>query len=134
MLAAIRTNKGNLDIWLIDALRGALRRFTFDPAEEQLPVWSPDGRQIAFGSYRNGVNDLYVKSLIDGSPEQVLVSSAANKNISDWSADGRFILFTSNSSTTGRDLWALPLEGDRKPVVVDTLQPSRAFAPGMIPS
>ena len=38
--------------------------------------------------------------------------------MSDWSPDGRFVLFSSQSPTTARDIWALPLEGDRKPFVL----------------
>ena len=84
------------------------------------PVWSPDGSRIAFQSSRKagGLYDLYQKPVAGAGAEQVLLESSENKNISDWSLDGRFILYTNQSSKTARDLWALPLDGDRKPLPV----------------
>src|SRR5207249_3629784 len=38
------------DLWLFDVLRGGSSRFTFDPASDTSPVWSPDGSRIAFAS------------------------------------------------------------------------------------
>jgi Tol biopolymer transport system component len=116
-LAVMRRVNGNDDIWLIETARGVLRRFTFDAAIEAAPVWSPNGNRIAFESARKGLRDLFVKSL-DASAEEVLVESSENKNISDWSADGRFIAFAIQSSKTARDIWVLPLEGDREPFAV----------------
>jgi Tol biopolymer transport system component len=118
-VAVERRVDGNADVWLIEAARGVLRRFTFDPANEGAPIWSPDGSRIVFQSGRRGggLNDLYQKSL-SGGPEQLLLESPENKNVSDWSPDGRFILFLSQNPKTARDIWALPLEGDRKPFVV----------------
>jgi len=56
---------------------------------------------------------------VDSSDNGTLLwSSSEHKSVHDWSPDGRFILFESGSATTGRDLWALPLFGDRKPLEV----------------
>jgi hypothetical protein len=43
--------RDNRDIWLRDA-RGVLTRLTFDPGRDALPIWSPDGKQVAFSSDR----------------------------------------------------------------------------------
>ena len=74
---------------------------------------------MAFHASRKGggLNDLYEKSL-SGGAEQVLLESPENKNMGDWSPDGRFILYSSQNPKTARDIWALPLDGDRKPFVV----------------
>ena len=53
---------GGSDIWLIELARGTLTRFTFDPASDQYPLWSPDGSRIVFGSDRDGVLNLYQKA------------------------------------------------------------------------
>ena len=79
---------------------------------------SPDGSIIAFQSYRKGLYDLYQKPVTGGGVEEALLESSENKNIYDWSPDGRFILYSSQNPKTARDLWALPLQGDRKPFVV----------------
>jgi Tol biopolymer transport system component len=47
------------DIWLMDLARSIASRFTFDPAEDTLPVWSPDGTRLFFSSSREGVSQLY---------------------------------------------------------------------------
>jgi Tol biopolymer transport system component len=82
-----------------------------------MPVWSPDGKQIAFVSNRSGgVFNIYVKPSNGLGEDRVLLETPNNKLIWDWSGDGRFILYEETDPTTKRDLWALPLFGDRKPV------------------
>jgi Tol biopolymer transport system component len=49
--------------------------------------------------------------------EELLVESPQDKNASDWSSDGRFILYNSTDTPVRRDLWVRPMEGDRKPWV-----------------
>jgi Tol biopolymer transport system component len=80
-----------------------------------MPVWSPDGKQIAFVSNRNGgVFNIYVKASNGIGEDQMLHDSPTQ--VWDWSADRRFILYEETNPTTKRDLWALPLTGDRKPM------------------
>ncbi len=114
-LCVSRGVNGNPDIWMLDLARGVLSRLTFDPATEPVAVWSPDGNRVAFNSNRTGVYDLYVKSVTDTEPESLLLATPQNKAPVDWSPDGRFLLFRSPGKTTGFDLWALPMDGDRKP-------------------
>jgi serine/threonine protein kinase len=114
-VALAREFNGNYDVWLIEAARGVLRRFTSDPSIDYAPVWAPDSTRLAFLSRRSGPNNLWLKR-IDGGAEERLRESAENEWPTDWSPDGRFILFTRGM----RDVWALPLEGDRQPVAVAT--------------
>ncbi len=110
-----RTVQGNEDIWLLDGTRTS--RLTFDPANDLFPVWSPDGRSIAFTSTRGGSGDLYRKA-VDGSGTAVLlVASSLPKAPTDWSRDGRFLLYYSIDPQTKADLWVLPMTGDQKPWV-----------------
>ena len=55
-VALQRTVQGNIDVWLMDLVRGGMTRFTFDPASDGAPLWSPDGMRIAFFSGRRGPN------------------------------------------------------------------------------
>jgi dipeptidyl aminopeptidase/acylaminoacyl peptidase len=114
-VALDRTLNGNGDIWLLETARGVLSRFTFDAAGDLYPIWSPDGRRIAFHSNRKGVQDLYVKPATGAGSEELLLTTPQIKVPTDWSPDGRFLLFRSLDPNTVYDIWALPLEGDRKP-------------------
>jgi Tol biopolymer transport system component len=118
-VATSRRINGNIDIWLSEIARGVADRFTSNPAADVRVVWSPDGARIAFDSARRGIGryDLYVADVANPGSETVLLESPENKNIWDWSPDGRFILYSLINGAT-RDLWALPLDGDRKPFPV----------------
>jgi len=106
------------DIGLIDLERGTQSRFTFDPADDINPTWSPDGRRIAFSSARKGERDIYVKAANGIGEEQLLFSSAGVKNMECWSPDGRLLLFNTTVAQGRQQIWALPLEGERKPYAV----------------
>jgi Tol biopolymer transport system component len=94
------------DIWVIDLTRDVPMRLTTDPGSERFPVWSPDGSQIVFQSNRrNGIFDLYQRPASGAGTDEVLWADGAYKVPTSWSADGRFILYTSDS-----DIWVLPLE------------------------
>ncbi len=107
---------GNPDVWLLDVVRGISTRFTFHPAADVAPVWSPDGSHIAFASERDGPLNLYQKVSNNAGNEEVLFQSAEPKTPTDWSHDGRFLLFTDTDPKTGPDIWVLPMIGERKPV------------------
>ncbi len=111
-------NKGG-DLWLIEAADGKTTRLTFDPSQDNAsPVWSPDGKYIAFSSNRGGKSGIYRKLSNGTGAEDLLFESADLKSPISWSADGNFILFAAESSKTRVDIWKLPLNGDRKPIPI----------------
>ncbi len=83
-----------------------------------MPVWSPDGTQIVFAAAGRGAPpNLYQKAL-NGSGPELLLKSSFNSQPTDWSRDGRYIVYASLIKTNW-DLWFLPMTGaetDRKPV------------------
>jgi Tol biopolymer transport system component len=110
---------GNTDLWSIETGRNVLRRLTVDAASDYELAWSPRGDRLAFGSNRKGVLDLYEMAVGGATSEaKVLLETPENKNVYDWSADGRFVLYGVQSAKTGGDLWALPLDGERRPLAV----------------
>jgi Tol biopolymer transport system component len=111
-------NAGNPDIWVLETKRGVFSRFTSDVADDVGPVWSPNGDRIAFSSNRTGVPDIYQKAVTAGGSEERLLSTAQPKSVTDWSPDGRLLLFSSRDPKKGTDIWALPLDGDGKPFPV----------------
>jgi dipeptidyl aminopeptidase/acylaminoacyl peptidase len=106
----------NSDLWLFEFAPGKSIRFTFDPARDFSPVWSPDGSRIAFTQSRNGQADLYVKASNGAGTEDVLLQSRYKKVPTSWSRDGRFLLFYGPSDDPKKpdSLWVLPL-GSLKP-------------------
>jgi Tol biopolymer transport system component len=106
------------DIWILDLMRKTSTRFTFDPNNDNAPLWSPDGQRIVFQSNRSGTFDLYQKNSSGVDQEQLLLKSDHAKTPVDWSADGRFLLYRDDDPKTRGDLWVLPLTGDKKPIPV----------------
>jgi Tol biopolymer transport system component len=116
-LAAVSSRQqNNRDIWLADTARGVPTRFTLDRAVEGYPVWSPDGTQLVFSSNRDGVENLYRKAVGNTASEEPLLKSEYSKRAFDWSADGKFLLYSVLDPKSNSDLWVLPMDGDRKPV------------------
>jgi Tol biopolymer transport system component len=107
--------QGNRDVWLIDLASGNPTRFTFDPASDLFPVWSPDGSRIVFASDRQGPRYLYQRSATGAGKEELLLKTDFNTYADDWSPDGRFIVYMVNDPKTKVDMWVLPLFGDQKP-------------------
>jgi Tol biopolymer transport system component len=114
-VAVERVEKNNTDIWLIDMARNTPTRFTFDLGFDRAPIWAPDGSRIVFSSTRSGPLDLYVKPASGSTSEELLLKTSGAKFPTDWSSDGKLILYTELSAKGKNDIWILPLEGDRTP-------------------
>ena len=117
VLAVQRTYGGNTDIWVVDLDRDTPIRFTTDPEANIAPIWSPKGDRIVFSTLRNGVFNLYLKP-VNGTTSEELLATGQSKQATDWSRDGRFLLFRSNDPQSQWDIWAMPLTGGRKPFEV----------------
>ena len=81
------------DIWIRDLRANVSSRFTFDAAAELSPFWSPDGRRIVYTSRAKGPGDLYIKDASGTKEAEPLLVSPDEKYVSDWSRDGRYVLF-----------------------------------------
>ncbi len=103
------------DLWILDLVRGTSSRLTFDKGDDTNPIWSADGSKIVFTSDRRGHRDIYQKAANGLGTEELVAESEAQKNMNDWSADGRYLVYDSN---TEAGVYALPLFGDRQPVLV----------------
>ncbi len=110
---------GQSSIWVIDLVLGTNSRLTFGAGYNGAPVWSPDGSRIAWASIRGGKAAIYRKAANGAGREELLYqySGQANPVLSDWSHDGRFLIFRQ-----GLDIWALPVGpgtgSDRKPIAL----------------
>ena len=111
-VAMQRTVDGNFDIWVLETARKGLRRLMSDPSLEYSPQWSPDGDRIVYSSNRTGHYDLYLKSLADAGIDQRLLVTTENNAATDWSRDGKFLIYMRSQAKTGYDIWALPMDGE----------------------
>ena len=106
---------GGRDVWLVDLRRDVTSRLTIHPAFDWLPLWSPDGTRIAFTSDRDGAFNLYHAAANAAGKEEPVFKSSSVKYFTDWSPDGRFILFDNLDAQTNFDVWVLPLAGKQAP-------------------
>ena len=107
---------GNSDLWTSDASGKGLTRFTFDPGNDDFPVWSPDGQRIFWTSNKTGTYQLYQKAANGSGDESVALSSDLFKFPTDWSRDGRYVIYRVVNPKTKYDIWVLPIAAaDQKP-------------------
>ena len=116
--AILDANAGTRSLWIYEAGRPPVR-LTFAGTHDWEPVWSPDGDRVAFGSYRDGPMNIYVKSVAGARPDEPLVISDDQKDVGDWSANGKFLAYNSINDTNRSDVLVMPLTGtDRKPLTI----------------
>jgi len=84
------------DIWEVPARGGDARLLVSHPATESRPLFSPDGKRLAFTSTRTGGGDVYVLTLATGDVTR-LTFDDANELVSGWDADSQAVLFQSSS-------------------------------------
>jgi Tol biopolymer transport system component len=99
------------DVWLLDGARGTASRLTFDPAPDSDPIFSPDGRWVAFYSGRQPPG-IYRKASSGAGADELVAATGPATYPRDWSLDGQFLLYDSGPGGT---MWGLPTDGDRKP-------------------
>jgi Tol biopolymer transport system component/predicted Ser/Thr protein kinase len=98
------------DIFVLDFERGTRTPLTFGEFADD-PVWSPDGREIAYDIITGGIFTRNANGL--GAPQQKLDTAARATPIS-WCGDGKSLLYKTNSNRGKTDLWILPMGGDTK--------------------
>ena len=110
---ALTVRLPDIDVWIYDFQRGALRRITFAPGEDELPVWSPDGKRIAFAS--NGRQQAFVLPADGSGQEEPLMKNNTHFHLQSWSPDGKLIAYERLGASGRWEIWMLPMEGDHKP-------------------
>ena len=105
--AAVTIGEQERDVWLYNLSRDTLTRLTFGGSTNAYPIWTPDGRRLAFMSTKEGVGNIFWQ-LADGSGGlERLNTSEYVQAPTSWSADGQLLAFIEVNPTTGYDIWIL---------------------------
>ncbi|HXI90434.1 MAG TPA: protein kinase [Blastocatellia bacterium] len=102
------------DIWIYDFERGTFLRLTVD-GHNIGPVWSPDGKRVAYSSARDAQRSICWKAA-DGSGAEVRLTTTENgQGPESWSPDGKMLSMIEWNANDAGDIWILPVEGDHTP-------------------
>jgi len=119
------------DIWTVEAIGGVARPITMHEAHDAAPVYSPDGRWLAFASNRHGQYDVFVSPSYGGKAKRLTFDSAHDIPVS-WTPDGKNVIFTSTRATSfpgGPELYSIPVEGDQERKLPFEEAKDAAFSP-----
>ena len=119
------------DIWEVPTAGGDARLLVSHPATESRPLFSPDGKRLAFTSTRTGAGDVYLLTIATGDLARLTFDDVAEL-VTGWSADGRWISFSSNSHELSgvTDVFRVPADGGTPmPVAADRYTPEYFAAP-----
>ncbi len=100
------------DIWSVPSSGGEARLLVSHEATERRPLYSPDGRRLAFMSTRSGGGDIYVLTFDTGAVRR-LTSDDGTETLESWSPDGRSLYFSSSSRDIGsmNDVYRVSADG-----------------------
>jgi serine/threonine-protein kinase len=104
----------NHDLYAYDPDRGVTTKMTTDGVSHA-PVWTPDGKHLAFRSWKAGTMTMWWMPSDRSGPEERLTTVGARQSVVSFSPDGRYMAYTQTEPGTGTGIWMLPLQGDRTP-------------------
>ena len=112
LVAVTATEGSNTDVWVYDIARGVKTRLSSAPESDRRPVWSPAGDEVAFTSDRAGNYDIFLRQADGSGEEKVLAETPHPELLSDWSRDGKYLLYHLSNPENRGDLWYLERNED----------------------
>lgn len=124
------------DIYKVPVTGGTATQLTTQASYESVPVWSPDGKQIAFASDREGNQDVFLMSATGGAAQR-LTTNSASELPSAFTPDGKYVLFSAAIQDPAKsalfpsgamtELYKVPVSGGRTEIVLGTPAEAVAF-------
>jgi serine/threonine-protein kinase len=99
----------DFNVWVKELVRGTRWKLTKEPGWDGFAVWSPDGRQIAFSSAREGSRTLFLQAADGTGTAERLLPVGNPRWPTSWSRDGSWLAFQEEDPRTGWDVWLLDL-------------------------
>ena len=115
--------KNQSDVWIYDLLRKATSRLTFDAADEDRPLWTPDGKRVVFSCCRQSPRGSHLFwKLADGTGQDERLTTAPNRDRSakSFSPDGSKLAFVEANEATRWDVYLLDMEERSSEPLVQT--------------
>ncbi len=108
-LSRIDPASDTADLGMLDLSRNFVTAISSSSQTDASPIWSATGERLVFRSNRRGFHELFEKPALDNGGERLLHSAGVGMYPTDWSPDGRTILFHVLDATTKHDIWTLDL-------------------------
>jgi len=109
---------GQSSLWIYDFTRRIRTRLTFNIEEPQTPIWSADGKSVAFVDAMDTSTDIYIVRVSGADNPRLIHHAPIGTFTYSWSADGRYLLCETNARGPLGDIWAFPVDTVEKPFVV----------------
>ena len=106
VLVSLNGSTGTGDIWAYDLRRNVPSRLTFSPANDWAPVWSPDSKSFVYSSFDHCPGDLFLKRVEGSGDGELLYADKRRKFASDWTRDGKYIIYHALTPGTAWDIEA----------------------------
>lgn len=122
-LAKAPKDAGPAHLWLLD-VSGASEQISDGPQHEGAPVWSADGTKLVYFAKQDAAYDLFVRAPLPGSKAELIYKSELSKYPTDWSRDGKYVLFNIGDPNypTHTDIWGFSFGDRRAGAIVDTVK------------
>jgi len=125
----------NLDIYVKQIGVDKTLRLTTDPAKDESPVWSPDGRYIAFWRHGEGEHTIYVVPSMGGPERKLLTSSGhfADDASMDWALNGKYLVYVGNEPNERIFLLTVDNPKDNRPLTTSPGLQAAGYLPRFSP-
>jgi eukaryotic-like serine/threonine-protein kinase len=126
--AAFNVHGPRNEIGIVEFERGVVTMLTTNSNGSQAPVWSPDGKRIAYRGTRNGFRNVWVKPVDGTGAEQQLTRGDGTQTPLSWSPDGSNLLYyDAGTSSTSWDISVVSIaDGKAQPLITDAQRQSSA--------